>query len=475
MNYPIWDVPFLGAGLIVAIIAIIHVLISHLAIGGGAFLFIAELWSNKTEYGDRIREWLHKYATWFLVYTTVFGAVTGVGIWFSIQLASAEATSLLIHQFVFAWAIEWVAFLGELTVLYFYFYGWKKNSRSLQVLLAGAYFGIAWFSLFVINGILTFMLTPGDWTLVNQDIYLGFFNPGFLPSLFIRTLAMFLIGGLFGIIVATRVTDDSAFKERIISFSSKWVIPAALIAPFLMFWYWTTLPANTIEIFESGATGVLGGKLEALARYFWLAIVAAGLILIGTAFIMIRPRAASISGAIALFLIAQFGVLGAEFFREMARKPFVIYDVLYSNGLWKSDADNPEYMKRPYLDQALWHPKVDDLSAEHGEWVFRLQCVGCHTRHGYRSMETRTEQWTGDFGFRWLETMDQQGVMPKFQGSAEDRAALASYIMSLHGDSITASEILAASEADSEIETEPDTSSAASDTLEVSVLPEEGR
>ncbi len=102
MNYPVWDIPFLGSGLVVAIIAIIHILISHLAIGGGAFLFVAELWSNRQPNGGKIREWLHDYATYFLVYTTVFGAATGVGIWFAIQLANAEATSLLIHQFVFA-------------------------------------------------------------------------------------------------------------------------------------------------------------------------------------------------------------------------------------------------------------------------------------------------------------------------------------------------------------------------------------
>ncbi len=118
MNYPVWDVPFIGSGLVVAIIAIIHVLISHLAIGGGAFIYVAEYWSDRQKNGQAIRDWLHKYATYFLVYTTVFGAVTGVGIWFAIQLANPEGTSLLIHQFVFAWAIEWVLFLGELSILH---------------------------------------------------------------------------------------------------------------------------------------------------------------------------------------------------------------------------------------------------------------------------------------------------------------------------------------------------------------------
>jgi len=442
MNYPVWDIPFLGNGLVVAIIAIIHILISHLAIGGGAFLFIAEIWSNRQNNGPQIRDWLHKYATFFLVYTTVFGAVTGVGIWFAIQLANAEATSLLIHQFVFAWAIEWVMFLGELTTLYLYFYGWHKNSRSMQVFLAGAYFVIAWGSLFVINGILTFMLTPGAWNLDNTSIAAGFFNPGYVSSLFIRTLVMILLAGLFGIIMATRIKDDDNFKEKIINFSAKWVIPAAIIVPLLMLWYWSTLPANTIALIKSGATGLAGGKLEVITRYFWLALVSGVLIVFGTLFTIIRPKAATTIGAISLFLVAQFGVMGAEFFREMARKPYVIYGVLFSNGLWQYQTRDEQYMKADYLDKALWHPNIEPLGQQHGEWIFRLQCASCHTRDGYRSIISRTEQWTGDFGFRWLETMDQQGVMPPFQGSDQDRAALSSYLISLHGEQTSAQEIL---------------------------------
>ena len=441
MNYPIWDIPVLGNGLIVAIIAIIHILISHLAIGGGALLFIAEIWSDRHPNGPKIRDWLHSYVKYFLIYTTVFGAVTGVGIWFAIQLANAEATSLLIHQFVFAWATEWVMFLGELTILYLYFYGWQNNSRSMQVFLAGAYFVIAWFSLFIINGILAFMLTPDGWSLENMNILAGFFNPGFFPSLFIRTLFMFLLGGLFGIIVATRVTDNN-FRGEIIDFCAKWVVPAAAIIPFLLLWYWLTLPENTVDLVKGGTVGVEGGRLEAITRYFWLAIISGVLIVIGTIVTVIRPKSATTVGAIALFLVAQFGIMGAEFFREMARKPYVIYDVLYSNSLWKHKSIDESYMKTPYLDHARWNPELSLLSIEHGEWIFRFQCVSCHTRNGYRSMKTRTEDWSGEFGFRWLETMHERKVMPPFQGNRDDRAALAAYLVSLHGKNTSAKEIL---------------------------------
>jgi mono/diheme cytochrome c family protein len=445
MNYPVWDVPGIGSGLVVAIIAIIHVLISHLAIGGGAFLFVAELWSERQPEGERIRAFLHKFGTFFLVYTTVFGAMTGVGIWFSIQLANPEATSLLIHQFVFAWATEWVTFLGELSVLYLYYYGFGKNTRRMQIFLAGAYFVIAWFSLFIINGILTFMLTPGGWTLQNRDVAAGFFNPGYAPALLMRTVLMFLLAGLAAILVATRLQDeaDTALKARVMRFAARWVIPAAILIPPLMMWYWATLPQSTVKLVMGGLTGIAGGKLEIITRHLWLAGTAGGLVVLGTIVVAIRPQAITTTAAIALLLIVQLGIMGAEFFREMGRKPYVVHGVLYSNALWKHQA-GPALATTPFLDRAQWHPAVAAGTRGQGEWIFRLQCGSCHTRDGYRGLKERTAAWTPEFGFRFLEKLDQQGVMPPFQGTPQDRAALTAYVLSLHGKRLEGPDVLTA-------------------------------
>jgi len=440
MNYPVWNVPILGSGLVVAIIAIIHILISHLAVGGGAFLAVAEWWASRQADPERIRAFLRKFVTYFLVYTTVFGATTGVGIWFSIQLANPEATSLLIHQFVFAWATEWVTFIGELTVLYFYYYGWHTNSRRMQLVLAILYFVIAWFSLFIINGILTFMLTPGGWTLENRDIVAGFFNPGYWPALFIRTLVMLTLAGLFGFVVATRVDDD--LKERIIGFAARFVVPAALLMPLFAAWYWFSLPVETHTMWHNGIVGVAGGRLEAITRYSWLAAITGGLIVIGTLIIAWKPRATTTTAAIALLATAQLSMLGGEFFREMARKPFVIRGVLYSNGLWKAPSKAPVALDQPYFESTRWEPDhATPGSAAHGEWIYRLQCASCHTLDGYRSLAARTAQWTPGFGDRFLQNLNQQGVMPPFQGNSQDRAALVAYLISLHGKPVAAAEV----------------------------------
>lgn len=42
MNFPIWEVPYLGGGLFIGIVAVLYVFISHFAAGGGLFLVLTE-------------------------------------------------------------------------------------------------------------------------------------------------------------------------------------------------------------------------------------------------------------------------------------------------------------------------------------------------------------------------------------------------------------------------------------------------
>src|SRR5271166_3703097 len=104
MNYPVWQLAFTG-GLLIAAIAVLHVFVSHFAVGGGAYLVLTErraYSSNDSELLGYVRH----HSKFFALLTLVFGAVTGVGIWFTIGLVSPEATSSLIHTFVWGWAID---------------------------------------------------------------------------------------------------------------------------------------------------------------------------------------------------------------------------------------------------------------------------------------------------------------------------------------------------------------------------------
>ena len=42
MNYPFWNIPYLGSGWVIGLIAIFHVMISQFAVGGGFYLPLAE-------------------------------------------------------------------------------------------------------------------------------------------------------------------------------------------------------------------------------------------------------------------------------------------------------------------------------------------------------------------------------------------------------------------------------------------------
>ena len=112
MNFPVWELEF-GGGLLIAIVAITHVFIAHFAVGGGLLLVVTEHWAYRNE-DVALLGWLKRHSKFFALLTLVFGAITGVGIWFTIGLVHPTATSTLIRTFVWAWAIEWVFFFVEI-------------------------------------------------------------------------------------------------------------------------------------------------------------------------------------------------------------------------------------------------------------------------------------------------------------------------------------------------------------------------
>src|SRR3972149_4891919 len=124
MNFPVWDVGF-GLPLLIALVAIPHVMVAHFAIGGGLFLVIYEARARRTN-DSLMLNYVRSHSRFFMLLTLVFGALTGVGIWFTIGLVSPAATSALIHTFVWFWATEWVMFFVEIAASLVYYYGWDR-------------------------------------------------------------------------------------------------------------------------------------------------------------------------------------------------------------------------------------------------------------------------------------------------------------------------------------------------------------
>jgi cytochrome bd-type quinol oxidase subunit 1 len=200
-------------------ISILHVFVSHFAIGGGFFLVVNERAARSA--GDPVRlEFLEKLNRFFALATLVTGALTGVGIWFVIGPLNPAATEVLIHNFVWAWALEWTLFVVEILAAILYYYGWKRMSPAGHMAIGWIYFIFAWLSLFVINGILTFMLTPGSW-LVSGNFWDGLVNPTYWPSLVLRSLIAVMIAGLYALLVAARIRREED-KIRLVRRKAAW-------------------------------------------------------------------------------------------------------------------------------------------------------------------------------------------------------------------------------------------------------------
>ena len=189
MSYPWWYVPSLTSPMIVAFVAIVHVLVSQYAVGGGFLLARENRYALKmgdTEY----RKYWKSHAKFFILLTVVFGAVTGVGIWWTIGLASPLATEELIRIFVFGWAIEWVFFIIELVAAFGFYYFWDRLPKNTHAAMGWIYAAAAWISLVLITGITSFMLNSrgifGDWEKTGGFWY-AFFNRQFIPQTFVRT------------------------------------------------------------------------------------------------------------------------------------------------------------------------------------------------------------------------------------------------------------------------------------------------
>ncbi|MBP9855366.1 MAG: cytochrome ubiquinol oxidase subunit I [Candidatus Omnitrophica bacterium] len=393
MNYPFWDVPHIGSGWVIGLIAIFHVMISQFAVGGGMYLYFAERKALK----EGRRDWLKvikAHSRFFLILTSVFGTVSGVGIWFAIGLAAPEATSTLIHNFVWGWAIEWVFFMIELSTAAVYYYTWDRIPDKLHLRVGLLYAVSSLFTLIIINGILTFKLTPGnEWLTVagtgqeSNHFWAAFFNPTYWPSLFLRFTVCCSLAGVWALVTCSRIGDESSdLKAELVRWSAKWLMPLFFTMPILLFWFLSQLPESQRGLLELGISNIGRGTFTQVTRTV-LVIVMTSVTIVGVVyFFAVRsPKDFSMTHAIAVLLLAFCATFSSEYVREMIRKPYIIVGHMYSNGVRKNAVE--KFNKEGYLTHSLWIRSSGDEHLAQGEAMFRGQCMSCHTVDAYRPMK----------------------------------------------------------------------------------------
>ena len=427
MNYPVWDLFTTGGGFWIALIAVVHVFVSHFAVGGGLWLVLTEKRALATGDGALLN-YVKGHSKFFLLLTMVFGGLTGVGIWWTIALLNPGGTSVLIHTFVFGWATEWVCFVGEIVALFIYFYTFGKMRDREHQIIGWFYFIFAWLSLFLINGIIGFMLTPGGW-LESGDFWQGFFNPSFWPSLFFRSFLSFMIAGMFGLITGV-YQKDKAFRDRVVRYSATWILAPFVLMVLSAWWYIKAMPEAQEAMILSKAVEIV----PYLQGFVWLT----PLLLLGALVAAVKAPPAVQKPVAWIVLAIGFLHMGSfEFIREAGRRPYVIHGHMYSNAVFLAEVD--EINEKGILQKAKW-TEFDTITPENelkaGEEIFRIECSACHSRGGWLN---DILPLTAHYPLLGMDSqLDGQGklveYMPPFLGTAAERHALARYITEgLHG------------------------------------------
>jgi len=196
------------------------------------------------------------------------------------------------------------------------------------------------------------------------------------------------------------------------------------------------------------------GLFTALTR-FTLVLGLSSFAVVAAVYLMTMQKNArtfSTVAALGIALLAYLTVGSAEMIREMLRKPFVVSEHLFSNGLRKTEVER--FNQEGYLTRTLWvRPEErtqwaqsdqqampesitsDTTQLTRGELMFRGQCMACHTWSGYRGMQARLSGRDRKGVANLLDVLHKaapdspyKDFMPPLAGSDAEVRALTDYL-----------------------------------------------
>jgi hypothetical protein len=417
MDFPIFHLDFFGNRLLIAGIAILHVFINHpLAVGAIPLITLMEWWGHRTgkaEWDVLARRTL---LVCFIITTSV-GALTGVGIWFSASVVNPYAIGSLIRVFFWAWFTEWLVFFLEVVFIMIYYLTWKQMQgarKALHVGMGATLAAFSWITMAIITAILGFMMDPGHW-MTEQSFLAGVFNPVYLPQLAFRTTVAMTTSGLFALFLIFFFTRrDLALRAKAVRLVSVWVLAWLPLCVGGSLWYWGVVPEWMVGNLPTAMTtqdftdyqGTMTTALGVMA-------VAVGVV---TLWGVAIPRRLPGVALLVPFLCSLFLIGTFERVREFVRKPYIIGEYMYANGL--READYPLYAEEGILAHATYveHRTTTGVNGA----VNRLEAM-----YG-------TDAWDRDVIKAYIQSMhNTRAFMPPFPGNDAEAGALADYLLAL--------------------------------------------
>lgn len=460
-DYPIFEMPVIGQRMLMAINAILHVFVSHGgAVGGSVVLVLLAIWAHKRN-DLAAYNMVHKLLMVFFIISTSVGALTGIGMWIHANILSPNAIGGLIRVFFWKWFTEWIIFNFEVILLLLWFMQWKKNASTPEGRAKsnriGTYYAVSsWLTMVIITAILAFMLTPNfegqPW--VDPEVFPGkvdynnaLFNPTWGPSLLFRTFSAIAFAASLAIMWTWFIStfssnpEDKDAKPRIIKFLATIMVITVPISMVFGYWYLSIIPDAAKAMIP---TAMMTRAFEDRFDMMYLIILGlGGIVGIATLIAYFAPKRMPYIAATAM--VAAFLLFWGyeERVREFIRKPFIIYNYMYANGIRPTDV--------PYLNKAgiLKHATFIDedkkvLKAdgsninEVGHSIYLIECRICHTSNGINGLKGLTKGWSKEAIRARLDNLPGGGTpyMPPFVGTSADKDALANYIYSLNKEGV---------------------------------------
>ncbi|HOD65203.1 MAG TPA: c-type cytochrome [candidate division Zixibacteria bacterium] len=441
MDFPLFYLDFIGNRLLMAAVAITHVMINHpMAVGAWPLVALLEWWGRRR--GDLDLDALAYKITFVLfIITTTFGALTGVGIWLTAALIAPFGIGSLIRVFFWAWFIEWLVFISEVGLVIVYFLMWQRWREGRWKALhnaVGAVLAVgSWLTMAIIVAILGFMMGTGSWA-ADRSFFSAVFNPLYLPQLVFRTgLAMVTAGFTVWFLTFFFTRTRPELRRRVVRIVSGWVLAWTPVVLIGAVWYWRRVPAPMAANLD------VAFLTQRLTQWYdtFLYVVAAVLALTVLIALAGLARPALIPRAVLVipFLLGLYTLGHFERVREFIRKPHVVADYMYSNGVTMSEL--PIFQRDGILTYSAYSTVRQVTSAnkvDAGRDVYMLACSRCHTVSGVNSVLTRFRNLYGDTPWdpavlsSFIAVMhNTRTFMPPFPGAPAEADALAAYLRDL--------------------------------------------
>jgi mono/diheme cytochrome c family protein len=434
MDWPIFHMPFIGNRLLIAIVGTIHVCISHGMAVGGSFFVVFLHFKSLRENNERLGEVAFRVLRVFFIVTTSFGALTGVGIWLTTAAVSPVTIGSLLRVFFWVWFVEWLVFITEVVLIMWYYLGWKKNGPEKSFKIGLVYVAASWLTMMLISGILGAMLTPGQW-LETRTLFDGFFNPTYLPMLLTRTFLAALLSVSFGLLIVKFLKSYRDVWPAVWRFAG---LSFLLITPFYLLSvlsYYHMLPMHIENLIPTALMTAKYAAYAHLSKIFFFIIV---IFLLGAGAVLLFKKTDFKFLSVVPLILLIFAAGQFERVREFIRKPYTIYNYLYSNAIHK--AERPFLDKEGILNYSGWAARSateTEESLRNGEKIYTIECSGCHTMRGVNGiLKKKTIMQNRDILENFLKIYEgSHPYMPPFIGTEEERTALAAYLFKIYRDS----------------------------------------